>query len=91
MKESKLTANLVVEAVGMSNASNGDQPHKERDRFNTDFQYLLGVLGFAAGFGSVWRFPYLVFKSGGGVFLIPYFIMFVLIGLPAFYLETSLG
>jgi SNF family Na+-dependent transporter len=52
---------------------------------------LLSVLGFAAGFGSVWRFPYLIFKNGGGVFLIPYMILFCLVGIPSFYFETALG
>lgn len=37
MKESKLTANLIIESVSMPNAAKTDQPHKERDRFNTDF------------------------------------------------------
>ena len=65
--------------------------HHERDRFGSYFQYLVSVLGFAAGFGSVWRFPYLIFKNGGGVFLIPYFILLILIGIPSFYFETALG
>lgn len=65
--------------------------HKERDRFGSYLEYLVSVLGFAAGFGSVWRFPYLVFKNGGGVFMIPYFTLLFLIGVPAFYFETSLG
>lgn len=65
--------------------------HHERDRFNSYFEYLVSVLGFAAGFGSVWRFPYLIFKNGGGVFLIPYFIFLFLIGIPSFYFETSIG
>lgn len=63
----------------------------ERDRFGSYFEYLVSVLGFSAGFGSVWRFPYLVFKNGGGVFLIPYFLFLFLIAIPAFYFETALG
>lgn len=74
-----------------SGEEGGSRKHKHRERFNNDFEYLLSVLGFAAGFGSVWRFPYLVFKNGGGVFLIPYFILLFAIGIPAFYFETSLG
>jgi SNF family Na+-dependent transporter len=52
---------------------------------------LLSTLGFTAGFGSVWRFPYLIFKNGGGVFLIPYLILLFSVGIPAFYMETALG
>lgn len=52
---------------------------------------MLSVLGFAAGFGSLWRFPYLVFKNGGGAFLIPYLILLLVLGIPAFYFETTLG
>jgi SNF family Na+-dependent transporter len=52
---------------------------------------MLSILGFAAGYGSLWRFPYLIFKNGGGTFLIPYFILFITMALPMFYLETALG
>ena len=67
------------------------EDHRERDQFNNHFEYLLSVLGFTAGFGSVWRFPYLIYKNGGGVFLIPYFIVLVLVGIPSFYFETAIG
>jgi len=49
------------------------------------------TLGLAAGFGSIWRFPFLVYKNGGGVFLIPYFICIALITLPCYYLESAMG
>ena len=51
----------------------------------------MSLIGFAVGFGSFWRFPYLVFKNGGGAFLLCYFIAIGVFGIPLFYLETALG
>ena len=51
----------------------------------------MSIIGIAVGFGSFWRFPYLIYKNGGGAFLIPYLIAMVLVGMPLLYFETSLG
>ena len=32
---------------------------KKKEKFNNDFEYFMSTLGFSAGFGSIWRFPYL--------------------------------
>lgn len=64
-----------------------DDPHI----YQNYFQYLLTMIGFAVGFGSFWRFPYLIYKNGGGVFLIPYFIFLFVLGIPLLYLETAIG
>ena len=51
----------------------------------------MACIGNCVGLGNLWRFPYLVYESGGGVFLIPYFIMLFLVGIPLLYMELSLG
>lgn len=61
------------------------------DTFDNPVQYWLSCLGFAVGFGNVWRFPYLCYKSGGAVFLIPYLISLVAIAIPLYMLETAYG
>ena len=48
-------------------------------------------MGVCVGFGAFWRFPYLVYRNGGGVFLIPYIFSLVLIGMPLLYFETGIG
>ncbi|XP_028652946.1 sodium-dependent neutral amino acid transporter SLC6A17 [Erpetoichthys calabaricus] len=79
----------------------GVPPHKdinetldlgdERPAWNSKLQYILAQVGFSVGLGNVWRFPYLCQKNGGGAYLIPYFILLIIIGIPLFFLELAVG
>ena len=63
----------------------------DRDNWGSKAEFLLACIGYCVGLGNLWRFPYLVYESGGGVFLIPYFIMLFLVGIPLLYMELSIG
>ncbi|XP_022667481.1 sodium-dependent neutral amino acid transporter B(0)AT3-like [Varroa destructor] len=63
----------------------------ERESWDSELQFILATIGYAVGLGNVWRFPYLAQKNGGGAFLIPYFIMLAIEGLPIFYMELAVG
>ncbi|XP_026024070.1 sodium- and chloride-dependent neutral and basic amino acid transporter B(0+) isoform X3 [Astatotilapia calliptera] len=69
---------------------NGDE-NTERGNWTSKKEYILSMIGYAVGLGNIWRFPYLAYKNGGGAFLIPYFVMLVVVGIPLFFLESALG
>ncbi|KAL5274866.1 SLC6A19 family protein [Megaselia abdita] len=68
-----------------------NKPEEQRESWDNKLTFLLATIGYAVGLGNVWRFPYLAQKNGGGAFLVPYFIMLCIQGIPIFYLELAIG
>ncbi|KAM8897212.1 sodium- and chloride-dependent GABA transporter 2-like [Spinachia spinachia] len=62
-----------------------------RGQWGSKAEFILTVMGAIIGPGNVWRFPYLCYRNGGGVFFIPYTLFMITCGIPLFFLETALG
>lgn len=52
---------------------------------------VLAMAGNAVGFGNFLRFPVQAVQNGGGAFIIPYLVSFLLMGIPLLFIEWSSG
>lgn len=52
---------------------------------------ILAMAGNAVGLGNFLRFPVQAVQNGGGAFIIPYLVSFLLLGIPLLFVEWSIG
>ncbi len=51
----------------------------------------MAMAGSAIGLGNIWRFPYIVGEYGGAAFVVIYILATLLVSLPVFIAEVTLG
>ena len=63
----------------------------EREQWGSKIGLILAVAGNAVGLGNFLRFPVQAAQNGGGAFMIPYFIFFLILGIPLMWIEWGIG
>lgn len=63
----------------------------QREHFSGRVAVVCAMAGSAIGLGNIWRFPYMVGEHGGAAFVIIYIAATLLVSLPVFIAEVSLG
>ena len=63
----------------------------QKEAWGTRVGLVLAMAGNAVGLGNFLRFPAQAAQNGGGAFLIPYLVSFVLMGIPLLWVEWAIG
>jgi SNF family Na+-dependent transporter len=71
----------------MARQTNSHSP----EAWSSKLGVILAVAGSAVGLGNFLRFPGQVAANGGGAFMIPYFVSFLLVGIPICWAEWAMG
>ncbi len=62
-----------------------------KENWGSKIGVVLAVAGSAVGLGNFLRFPGTAVNNGGGAFMIPYIISFLLLGIPIAWCEWTMG
>lgn len=61
------------------------------DSWGSRVGLILAMAGNAVGLGNFLRFPVQAVQNGGGAFIVPYLICFLIMGIPLLFIEWSSG
>ncbi|HNO77944.1 MAG TPA: sodium-dependent transporter [Phycisphaerae bacterium] len=68
-----------------------DLQHQQKESWGSKAGVILAVAGSAVGLGNFLRFPGTAVNNGGGAFMVPYIISFLLLGIPIVWCEWTMG
>lgn len=65
--------------------------HSGNAKWGSRFGYLMVAAGAAIGLGNIWKFPYLAYRGGGGIFILVYLVIVLILAEPMVNMETAIG
>ena len=63
----------------------------KKSQWNSNFAFMMAMIGSAVGLGNIWRFPKVLYTNGGGSFMIPYIVSLFLLGISFVLVEYAVG
>lgn len=75
----------------MSNKPKNVETTTDVGQWGSRFGYLMVAAGASIGLGNMWKFPYLAYRGGGGVFLVVYLLVVFILAKPMVEMETAIG
>ena len=82
----KLEVNIIQHQISCNS-----EAREERGTWKHPLDFLFSCISVTVGLGNVWRFPYLCYKNGGGVFLVIYLMTMIVCGIPIVLQEVVMG
>ena len=64
---------------------------QQKEAWGSRVGLILAMAGNAVGLGNFLRFPVQAIQNGGGAFIIPYIVCFLLMGIPLLWVEWASG
>jgi len=68
-----------------------NQQSEQRARWGSGLGFVLAATGSAVGLGAIWKFPYVAAHNGGGLFLLMYVALVLIVGLWLLRVEMAIG
>ena len=64
---------------------------EKKIEWNSNFAFMMAMIGSAVGLGNIWRFPNVLYSNGEGSFMIPYIVSLFLLGISFVLVEYAFG
>ena len=69
----------------------GGSMEKDRAQWSSHISFIIATVGSAVGLGNIWRFPYIMGKNGGAIFLLTYLLLIAFICVIPLCCELGIG